>query len=124
LFTAVRETHFARPPEILWRKKWYGTNHLEYAVIVQYQSIKPMMGIGTKLRLMLVLSGAQCSASIFRKIGAIAELKKYAVHGIVVLGNEERGCDHLRRQGGWPRWSSVARSWEGVGRSQGVPPAN
>ncbi len=35
LFTAVRETHWLCPPEILWQKKWHDKDHLEYAVIMR-----------------------------------------------------------------------------------------
>ena len=39
LFTAVRATHFVSEPEIVWESKWHGKEHLEYAVIVQYQAL-------------------------------------------------------------------------------------
>ena len=101
LFTAVRETHFVCEPEILWQNTWYDTDHLEYAVIVQYKAVKPMLGIGKLLRLMLCLCGTQCSPEKFRKIGAITQLLHYAVHGIVVLSNEEHmGTSHIPDRGG------------------------
>ena len=122
LFTAVRETHWACPPEILCQRTWYRTNHLEFAVIVQYQSIQPMLGIGKKLRLMLVLSGSQCTTSLFRHIGATKDLETWKVHAVVNLWNEEQTI--TRDRGGGPRWSSVARSSEGVGHGECGPQSN
>ena len=90
LFTAVRATHFVSEPEILWESKWYDEEHLEHAVIVQYQAHKPMLGIGTRMRLMLCLCGEHCSAQEFRESGAIEKLQQHAIHGIVVLSNEDR----------------------------------
>jgi hypothetical protein len=100
LFTAVRETHWLCPPDMLWQQRWHDRDHLEYAVIMRYTATKPMLGIGKELRLMLCLCGERCSREMFRKTGAIGKLEYFGVHGIVVLANEENTMTTHRRTGG------------------------
>ena len=100
LFTAVRETHWLCPPEMLWQSRWYDKDHLEYAVIMRYTATQPMLGIGKQLRLMLCLCGEKCSRERFRKTAATYKLEEFGVHAIVVLANEENTMTTHRRPHG------------------------